>query len=114
MGDPVLHIELRNWADVLVIAPLDANTLAKLAAGLCDNLLTCVVRAWDISRPIVVCPAMNTHMYTHPHTAAHLAVIRQLGMHVVSPVVKALACGDVGMGAMAPIETIVEAVQALQ
>ena len=44
MGDPVVHIDLRNWADVLVIAPLDANTLAKLAHGLCDNLLTCIAR----------------------------------------------------------------------
>ena len=43
MGDPVLHIELRRWADCLVIAPLSANTLAKLAQGFCDNLLTCVV-----------------------------------------------------------------------
>ena len=47
VGDPVLHIELRRWADALLIAPLSANSLAKLACGLCDNLLTCVVRAWD-------------------------------------------------------------------
>src|ERR1017187_9442613 len=46
-GDPVLHIELRRWADVLLIAPCDANTLAKLALGLTDNCLTCVYRAWD-------------------------------------------------------------------
>jgi len=49
-GDPVLHIELRKWADLLVIAPLDANTLGKLSNGLCDNLLTCVARAWDFSK----------------------------------------------------------------
>src|SRR5262249_40126548 len=47
LGDPVTHIELRRWADLLVIAPLDANTLAKLAGGLADNCLTCVWRAWD-------------------------------------------------------------------
>ena len=51
MSDPVLHIELRKWADLMLIAPLDANTMAKLANGLCDNLLTCVVRAWDIAKP---------------------------------------------------------------
>ena len=49
-GDPVLHIEFRNWADLLVVAPLDANTLAKLAIGLCDNFLTCLFRAWDFSQ----------------------------------------------------------------
>lgn len=53
-GDPVLHIDLRKWADLLVIAPLSANTLAKVAQGLCDNCLTSVVRAWDFSKPLVV------------------------------------------------------------
>ena len=69
--DPVLHIELRRWADLFLIAPLDANTLAKMANGLCDNLLTCVVRAWDVARPIVIAPAMNTVMWEHPSTARH-------------------------------------------
>lgn len=54
VGDPVLHIELRRWADVYVVAPLSANTLAKLANGLCDNLVTCVARAWDFQRPMLV------------------------------------------------------------
>ena len=70
--DPVLHIELRRWADVLLIAPLDANTLAKLAGGLADNCLTCVWRAWDPARPVVLAPAMNTLMWQHPLTARHL------------------------------------------
>jgi phosphopantothenoylcysteine decarboxylase len=54
VGDEVLHIELRRWADALVIAPLSANSLAKLAGGMCDNLLTCIVRAWDFNRPLLV------------------------------------------------------------
>src|SRR5262245_31130188 len=75
-GEPVLHIELRRWADLFVIAPLDANTLAKLVNGICDNCLTCVWRAWDPSRPVVVAPAMNTLMWEHPLTRRQL---RQLG-----------------------------------
>ena len=67
-GDDVLHIELRRWADLLLIAPLDANTLGKLAAGLADNCLTCVWRAWDPDRPVVLAPAMNTLMWRHPLT----------------------------------------------
>jgi phosphopantothenoylcysteine decarboxylase len=55
-GDPVLHIELRRWAEALVVAPLDANTLAKLANGLADTCLTCVWRAWDRTRPVVCWP----------------------------------------------------------
>lgn len=91
VGDKVLHIELRRWADVLVIAPLSANTLAKVAGGLCDNLLTCVVRAWDYSKPVYVAPAMNTFMWGNPFTARHLAVLRDLGMSVVPPVNGAMA-----------------------
>ncbi|KAM3146011.1 hypothetical protein pb186bvf_001989 [Paramecium bursaria] len=66
-GDPVLHIDLRKWADMMIICPLSANTLAKIANGICDNLLTCVIRAWEfqdkqITKPIYVAPAMNTQM----------------------------------------------------
>jgi len=100
MGDPVLHIELRRWADVVLIAPCDANTLAKLAAGLCDNLLTSLLRALTPETPKHLFPAMNTFMYLHPHTASHLHIAEELGWEVGSPASKELACGDVGMGAM--------------
>ena len=64
----------RRWADVLLIAPLDANTLAKLVLGVTDNCLTCVYRAWD-PPAVVLAPAMNTLMWEHPATARHLAQI---------------------------------------
>lgn len=110
-GDPVVHIELRKWAQIMLIAPLDANTLAKLACGLCDNLITCIVRAWDPTRPVLFCPAMNTFMYQHPFTAKHIAVLKELGMIEVPVVCKQLVCGDTGPGAMAEVATIVEAVK---
>src|SRR6187549_145718 len=75
-GDPVLHIELRRWADTLLVAPIDAHTLAKFAVGLTDNCLTCVYRAWDRTKPMVLAPAMNTLMWEHPATARHLAQVR--------------------------------------
>jgi phosphopantothenoylcysteine decarboxylase len=113
-GDPVLHIELRRWADVLVIAPCDANTLAKLAHGLTDNCLTCVYRALDRSRPVVIAPAMNTLMWDHPATTRHLEQITadlRGSLRVVPPVTKQLACDDVGIGAMASREAILAAVR---
>ena len=76
-GDIVLHIELRDIAEMLVVAPLSANTLAKFSNGICDNLLTNIFRAWAykkingiwmIQKPILVAPAMNTNMYEHPIT----------------------------------------------
>jgi phosphopantothenoylcysteine decarboxylase len=131
--DPVLHIELRRWADVLLIAPLDANTLAKLAYGLADNCLTCVWRAWELSRPVILAPAMNTLMWTHPTTRRHLrqliqdytnspapltsdleALLSWLNehcpqLHMVAPRFKRLACGDVGVGAMAEVRELMRA-----
>jgi phosphopantothenoylcysteine decarboxylase len=133
--DPMLHIELRRWADLLLIAPLDANTLAKLAYGLSDNCLTCVWRAWDPARPIVLVPAMNTFMWEHPLTRRHLRRLIEdfatvpapagadldtlaawLNEHcprlqLIAPQSKRLACGDIGMGAMAEVRDIVAAVQ---
>jgi phosphopantothenoylcysteine decarboxylase len=132
-GDMVLHIELRRWADVLVFAPLDANTLAKLALGQCDNCLTCVWRAWDPDRPVILAPAMNTLMWQHPATARHLTqVAGDLGLsvpagldldsllawanaarrrlRVVEPEARRLACNDVGVGALAELPAIVAAV----
>jgi phosphopantothenoylcysteine decarboxylase len=134
-GDEVLHIELRKWADLLLVAPLDANTLAKLAVGLCDNCLTCVWRAWDTARPVVLAPAMNTLMWQHPFTRRHLKALaadagaahipghldeaqlvaqindRSKTLRVVAPVSKQLACGDVGVGGLADVAEVVAAVR---
>jgi phosphopantothenoylcysteine decarboxylase len=133
-GDAVLHIELRKWADLLLIAPVDANTLAKMANGLADNCLTCVYRAWDMTKPVVLAPAMNTLMWEHPATERNLLqlcadaacfpsssrldasdVISWINsangrFHIVAPQSKKLFCGDVGVGAMAEIQDIVTAV----
>jgi phosphopantothenoylcysteine decarboxylase len=130
-GDPVRHIELRDWADLFVVAPLDANTLAKLAVGLCDNCLTCVWRAWPAVKPVVLAPAMNTVMWESRFTGRHLRAIaadfgaghipghlenepllaqinaRATGLRVAPPISKRLACGDVGVGAMAEVPEVV-------
>ena len=134
-AEPVPHIELRRWAELFLIAPLDANTLAKLANGLADNCLTCVWRAWDTSRPLVLAPAINTLMWEHSATVRHLRqVAADAGLphhtmdpdphrlidwinrassrlRIVPPQSKTLACGDVGIGAMAALEDIVADVE---
>jgi phosphopantothenoylcysteine decarboxylase len=114
--DPILHIELRRWADLLLIAPLDANTLAKLAHGFCDNLLTSIYRAWDPKRPILLAPAMNTFMWEHPLTERHLAAVQRDSprLRICAPQSKRLACGDVGIGAMAEVDEIVAAVSEIE
>ncbi|OXU31487.1 phosphopantothenoylcysteine decarboxylase [Nasonia vitripennis] len=108
-GDPVLHIDLAKWADVFLLAPLDANTLGKLAGGICDNILTCVARAWDPHKPLLFCPAMNTKMWEHPVTAPQVALLKSWGYKEVPCISKNLMCGDTGMGGMAEVDTIVQA-----
>lgn len=108
-GQPILHIELRRWADAMIIAPLTANTLAKIANGIADNLLTSIVRAWTPEKTIVMAPAMNSQMWGKSVTFKQLAEIRLSLPRVtlVHPVSKVLACGDIGIGAMASIPDIV-------
>ncbi|EGX93912.1 phosphopantothenoylcysteine decarboxylase [Cordyceps militaris CM01] len=108
-GASILHIELRRWADVLFVVPLSANLLARIAAGMCDDLLSSVIRAWDTRRAaIVVAPSMNTLMWEHPLTEQHLSMLRSWPwFHILLPQPKALACGDVGQGAMREWQEIV-------
>nr|XP_017533183.2 phosphopantothenoylcysteine decarboxylase isoform X4 [Manis javanica] len=110
-SDPVLHIDLRRWADLMLVAPLDANTLGKVASGICDNLLTCVIRAWDPSKPLLFCPAMNTTMWEHPVTARQVDQLKAFGYVEIQCVAKKLVCGDQGLGAMAEVSTIVDKVK---
>lgn len=110
-GDPVFHIDLRDAGSVLVIAPCSANTLAKLANGICDNLLTSIYLAWDTLRPVIIAPAMNTYMWEHPATRANIKILKDRGVTVVRPQSKELACGTTGYGALADIGEIVENVQ---
>ena len=101
----------------MLIAPLSANTLGKIANGLADNLLTCVVRAWNYKeKPMIVAPAMNTLMFENPITDIQLQFLKdKLSVKVLPTVEKVLVCGDKGLGAMASLETIcAEVVNALQ
>lgn len=134
---PIPHIALREWADLLVVAPLDANTLARFALGLSDNLLTSLFRAWDFARPVILAPAMNTRMWDSPVTLRHLKTLLEdrgdgrqpdrwtlpeaatifarhaPGILLIPPQSKRLACGDIGVGAMAEVAEIAEVVRSL-
>ncbi|KAI0818679.1 flavoprotein [Irpex lacteus] len=100
IGDPILHIELRRWADIVLIAH-----------GTCDNLATSLLRALAPTTPTYIFPAMNTLMYEHPLTNEHLRVVKDvIGYTVVGPIGKTLACGDIGLGAMTEWKDIVQLV----
>lgn len=114
-GDPVQHIEFRTWADVLLIAPLTANTLAKIAFGICDTFLASIAYAWPKEKSVVLAPAMNTVMWENPITARNLEWLRPVfqSLTVIDPIEGNLACGGTGKGAMAKIDDIVAVVNSL-
>ena len=92
---------------------MSANLLGKITGGLCDDLLGCVIRAWDIQRPILVAPSMNQLMWEHPITAKQLAILSRewTWFEILPPQVKALACGDVGQGGMCEWSEIVTVIE---
>jgi phosphopantothenoylcysteine decarboxylase/phosphopantothenate--cysteine ligase len=110
-GAAMDHIELARWAELAVVAPATANTLAKLAHGLADNLATSLLLAYP--GPLLIVPAMNNNMWGHPATQANLALLRERGAVVVGPLAGDLACGTVDVGRMAEPEEIVARVREL-
>jgi phosphopantothenoylcysteine decarboxylase/phosphopantothenate--cysteine ligase len=104
----VEHVGLAHWGQVLLVAPATAHTLARLAAGLADDLLTNVALAFG--GPVVVAPAMHTEMWEHPATQANLATLQERGVQVVPPASGPLTSGDVGPGRLAELDDLVAGV----
>jgi len=94
--EAMAHITLARTADVVLIAPATAQTIARLAHGMADDLLSTAVLAASV--PVVICPAMNTNMLAHPVTQRNIATLKELGYLVVEPDCGLLACGDEGAG----------------
>lgn len=101
------HVELGLWADAIVVAPCTANTLAKLANGLCDNLLMATLLSARC--PVAVAPAMDLDMWAHAATRRNLATLKADGIHIIGPDSGELASGLSGEGRMSEPETIVAA-----
>ena len=104
------HIELSRSADLVVVAPATANILAKLAAGVADDLATTLLLATD--KPVLVAPAMNVRMWQHPATEANMALLKQRGVMVVEPDEGPMACGEYGPGRLAEPPEIFSTIQA--
>ena len=104
------HIELARWPDAIVIAPATANTLAKIAHGFADDLLTTLVLATD--RPIFVAPAMNRLMWANAATQANMATLRSRGLRIIGPGSGEQACGEIGAGRVAEPEEVASTVLA--
>ena len=98
------HISLCEWSDIFVIAPATANTIAKIANGICDNLLTSLAAAYN--KPFLIAPAMNCNMYNNPITQENITKLISLDYNFVSPATGFLACGTNGTGRLADLNSI--------
>ncbi len=103
---PLSHIELAVASDALLIAPASANTIAKMASGMADNIVTLCYLAFK--GPVILAPAMNWRMYEHPSLKRNIQILKEAGCIEVAPEEGMLACGEKGRGRMASVERIVE------
>ena len=103
------HVSLAHKADLIIVAPATANIIAKIASGICDDLLTCVIAA--TKAPVLIAPAMNENMFKNAITQGNIKKLKSLGYIFIEPKVGRLACGKMGVGCLADVETIVKAVK---
>jgi len=103
------HISLARKADIVLIAPATANIIAKLASGICDDLLTCTVCATEAK--ILIAPAMNENMYKNKITQSNIAKLKSCGYKFIGPQKGMLACGTQGIGCLAEIAEIIKEVK---
>jgi len=107
------HVELADAADLLLIAPATAHTLAKLAHGLADDALGCIALALQPKARLLIAPAMNGRMWLHPATQASVALLKERGAKFIGPEKGLLSCGYEGIGRLWPVEQIARRAAAL-
>lgn len=102
------HIELADRADLLLVAPATANTIAKMALGLANDSLSCIALALQPQAKVLVAPAMNGKMWLHPATRQNVATLTARGVEFIGPEEGMLSCGYEGVGRLWPVDRIVE------
>ncbi len=103
------HVSLADKVDLILIAPATANIIGKLASGICDDLLSCLVCA--TKAPVLLAPAMNENMFLHKITQENIKKLKNIGYKFVEPRKGRLACGRMGLGCLAETEEIIKAVK---
>jgi len=108
------HINLADWADIIVVAPATANIIGKIANGICDDLLsTTLCACWPLikSGAALLAPAMNDNMWTNPAVQRNVETVKEMGFKLIGPVKGRLACGTEAIGRMAEPQDILEAIE---
>lgn len=108
--DKVEHVSLAKKADLCLVAPATASIIGKIASGIADDMATTVIMALEHA-PVYICPAMNTNMYENPIVQKNIKFLTEMGYHFIEPKASLLACGDVGKGALADVDHIIQVVE---
>lgn len=111
------HINLADWADIVVVAPATANIIGKVANGICDDLLsTTLCACWPLieSGTVLFAPAMNEKMWANSTVQRNVETLKEMGIRLVGPVEGRLACGAKGLGRMSEPQEIVEAIEEIE
>lgn len=111
IANRINHIDLGKEADLFILAPASANTIAQLANGMANNMVTATALALPTSTPKLFAPAMNTKMYDHPATQANMERLKSYGYREIEPKSAILACGDIGRGALADLDIIIKNIE---
>lgn len=107
--EKIAHIDLADWADLIIIAPATAHIIGRLASGLADDMLSTMLLA--TKAPVYIAPAMNVNMYDHPAVIRNMQLLDQWGYHFIEPGAGYLACGWIGKGRMEEPESIIEVIE---
>jgi len=107
------HIEIADQADLLLVAPATANTIAKLALGLANDALSCIALALNPAARVLIAPAMNGKMWLHPATQQNVATLKSRGVEFIGPEEGLLSCGYEGIGRLWPVIQVADRVAEL-
>lgn len=110
-GEMMAHIDLERWADLIFLYPASANTIAKMATGQADSLISTLFLAHEFKKPYFLAPAMNQAMLAHPAMKNHLQTLKTYGVKILTPNEGMLACGETGPGRVVEPEEILELVE---
>ncbi len=104
------HVNLADWADIVVVAPATANIIGKIANGICDDLLSTILCAAS-AKPILLAPTMNNNMWTNAAVQRNVKMVKEMGFQLIGPETGRLACGTEGIGRMSEPKDILEAIE---
>lgn len=106
------HVALSDWSDIIVVVPCSCNTIAKLACGKTEDLLSCTIYAADMKKTkILLCPSMNTNMWLHPVTQQNIKTLKKIGYYILQPQKGELLCKKEGVGRLPEIDTILSYIE---